>query len=213
MKEMNEEMLASLRETVRARMSSKRLRHTLAVEEMAERLSALYCPQNTMELRAAALLHDLTKELSLQEQIKLCRQYGLRVSKMERLSPKTFHARTAAALIPHTFADFATPTVIQAVRWHTTGHAGMTLTEKLIYLADYIDLSRTYPACVLLRETFFAKDVEAMTAEERMRHLDDVLLLSFDLTLKDLVEEGAPIAPDTVKARNELLLLQSNTNI
>ena len=166
-----------------------------------------------MELRAAALLHDLTKELSLQEQIKLCRQYGLRVSKMERLSPKTFHARTAAALIPHTFADFATPTVIQAVRWHTTGHAGMTLTEKLIYLADYIDLSRTYPACVLLRETFFAKDVEAMTAEERMRHLDDVLLLSFDLTLKDLVEEGAPIAPDTVKARNELLLLQSNTNI
>ena len=213
MKEMNTEMLAFLRQAVSARMSPKRLRHTLAVEEMAERLCALYCPQHILALRAAALLHDLTKELSLEEQVALCRKYGLSVSDGDLLSPKTFHARTAAALIPDAFPQFATPTVINAVRWHTTGHAGMTLTEKLIYLADYIDLSRTYPACVFLRDTFFAKDVQAMSGEERIRHLHDVLLLSYDLTLKDLIEEGAPIAPDTVKARNEILLLKNRSKL
>ena len=201
-----EKMLDALRETVRGSMSPKRFAHTAAVEEMVARLCALYCPEYTFQLRAAALLHDLTKELTPEAQEALCVAYDIPVNDEQRLSPKTYHAKTAAARIVRDFPQFADPIIIDAVRWHTTGHAGMTLTEKLLYLADYIDDSRTFSSCVLLRRYFFGADPELMTREERERHLQATLLLSFEHTLKDLLAEGAPIDEDTVRARNELLV-------
>ena len=73
-------------------------------------------------------------------------RFGLSVGKADILSPKTFHARTAAEMIKADFSDFADPIVVDAVRWHTTGRVGMTLTEQLLYLADYIDMSPSTPA-------------------------------------------------------------------
>lgn len=206
MLKITEKMLDALREEVRGSMSPKRFVHTAAVEEMIARLCALYCPEHTLPLRAAALLHDLTKELSPEAQESLCEAYDIPVDDLQRLSPKTYHAKTAAARIPRDFPQFADPIIIDAVRWHTTGHAAMTLTEKLLYLADYIDESRTFSSCVLLRRYFFGAEPEQMTREERERHLRATLLLSYEFTLKDLLAEGAPIDEDTVRARNELLV-------
>lgn len=204
--EIQESMLADLRERVMGLMSPKRFRHTVAVEEMTARLCALFCPEQTNALRAAALLHDITKELSVEAHEEICRRYGLTVTDADRLAPKTLHARTASALIADEYPAFADPTVISAVRWHTTGHAGMTLTEKLVYLADYIDESRTFPACVLLRRYFWGAEPARLTQGERDALLRDTLLLSYDLTVRDLLDEGKPIASDTVEARNELML-------
>jgi nicotinate-nucleotide adenylyltransferase len=206
MLKITEKMLDALREEVRGSMSPKRFVHTAAVEEMIARLCALYCPEHTLPLRAAALLHDLTKELSPEAQESLCEAYDIPVDDLQRLSPKTYHAKTAAARIPRDFPQFAAPIIIDAVRWHTTGHAAMTLTEKLLYLADYIDESRTFSSCVLLRRYFFGAEPEQMTREERERHLRATLLLSYEFTLKDLLAEGAPVDEDTVRARNELLV-------
>ena len=201
-----EEMLASLRERVMQLMSQKRFRHTLAVEEMVTRLCALYCPEKTQCLRAAALLHDVTKELDPEAQESLCRQYGIAVGDEERASPKLYHAQTAAEKIRADFPTFADATVISAVRWHTTGRADMTLPEKLLYLADYIDESRTFQNCVILRRYFFGASPEKMNAEERDELLRKTLILSFDMTVRDLLEEGRSIAVDTVQARNALIL-------
>ena len=201
-----EKMLDSLRETVKGSMSPKRFTHTAAVEEMVARLCALYCPEYTLQLRAAALLHDLTKELTSEAQEALCAAYDIPTDDLQRLSPKTYHAKTAVARILRDFPQFADPIIVDAVRWHTTGHAGMTLTEKLLYLADYIDDSRTFSSCVLLRRYFFGAEPELMTSEERERHLRATLLLSYEHTLKDLLAEGAPIDEDTSRARNELLV-------
>ena len=201
-----EKMLDSLRETIKGSMSPKRFVHTAAVEEMVARLCALYCPEYTLPLRAAALLHDLTKELTPEAQEALCQAYDIPVDEGQRLSPKTYHAKTAAARILRDFPAFADPIIVDAVRWHTTGHKGMTLTEKLLYLADYIDELRTFPTCVLLRRYFFGAEPELMTKEERERHLRTTLLLSYEHTLKDLLSEGAPIDEDTIRARNELLV-------
>lgn len=209
MKEITEESLSELREQVMAAMSPKRFRHTVAVEEMAERLCALFCPENTMLMRAAALLHDLTKELDAGEQETLCHAYGLPVTDCDRLAPKTFHARTAAAKITIDFPQFADPMIVDAVRWHTTGHAGMTLTEKLLYLADYIDTSRTFSNCVILRRYFFGARPEEMEMSERLALLRDTLIFSYDMTVRDLLDEGLPVAEDTIQARNELLLEQA----
>ncbi|MBQ8415593.1 MAG: HD domain-containing protein [Clostridia bacterium] len=205
MKEMNEAMLDGLRARVSQRMSPKRFYHTAAVEQMICRLCGLYCPEKELVMRSAALLHDITKELKTDEQLLLCRRYGLGVTPIDLLSPKTFHARTAAALIPNEFEEFADPTVIDAERYHTTGRADMTLTEKLLYLADYIDDSRTFESCVTLRNFFFAAEPEKMDSGEKLLHLNKTLLLSFDMTIKDLLEEGRIVAADTVNARNSIL--------
>ena len=206
MKEITEAMLEALRETVLQSMSQKRFRHTVAVEEMVVRLCALFCPEYTLQMRAAALLHDLTKELNAVEQESLCQKYGIPITDADRLAPKTFHARTAAAVIQDRAHSFDDPLIINAVRWHTTGHAGMTLTEKLLYLADYIDLSRTYQNCVILRRYFFGANPEEMGQQERETLLRDTLILSYDMTIRDLLAEDLPVAPDTVDARNELML-------
>lgn len=204
--EIREDMLRTLRQTIGGRMSPRRYAHTLAVERAVEQLCRLYAPESSAELRAAALLHDLTKEETLENQLQMCRKFGIMVSPLDVLSPKTFHAKTAAALIAQDFPDFATETVVSAVRWHTTGREGMTLTEQLLYLADYIDDTRTFEDCVRLREAFYGAHPEHMDVEQRLEHLQEVLLLSFDMTIRALLSEGAVVSEDTFKARNDVLM-------
>ena len=149
-----EESLAALRAEVMNRISPKRFRHTVAVEAMTVRLCALYCPEKTLQLRAAALLHDVTKELTDAAQETLCRELELPVTTEDRLSPKTFHAKTASALIKRDFPDYASDDIVSGVRWHTTGHDSMTVFEAIVYLADYIEDTRTFADCVALRKYF-----------------------------------------------------------
>lgn len=202
----DESRLAELRRSVSEGMSQKRFVHTAAVEEMARRIGELYLPASVDVLRAAALLHDITKEYSADKQLQICREFGIIISKQDMLTPKTFHAKTAAALIPVLYPDFADEDVISAVRWHTTGRAGMTLLEKIVYLADYIDESRTFADCVALRTLFWDAEPQTMSEEERLSHLNRVLIRSFDMTLASLIEEGAPVSDDTFSARNWLIV-------
>ncbi len=201
-----EQELTALRETVISQMTPKRYNHTAAVEDMVARLAVLYCPEESLTLRAAALLHDITKEYKLAEQIRLLEEAGKTVPAEAEFVYKTLHARTAALLVPARFPAFACETVVSAVRWHTTGRAGMTLTEKLLYLADYIDESRIFPDCVRLRSYFWSAHPETMPPEERLRHLRRTLIMSYDMTMRALINEGAIISPDTALARNELVL-------
>ena len=82
---------------------------------------------------------------------------------------------------------------------------GMTLTEKIVYLADYIDMSRKFEDCVRLREFFFSAEPEKMSESERLSHLDKTLILSFDMTIAGLIESGSVISADTFAARNSLI--------
>lgn len=191
-------------------LTSRRLGHVLAVRDMVVRLAELYCPEDTHRLQAAALLHDITKELSSGEQIALCERYHIPRTRGDVLTPKCFHAMTAAALIPDEYPEYADPRVISAVRWHTTGHEGMTLGEKLVYLADYIDESRTFPDCVTLRTLFWTVDPAQMNMQARLAHLRTILITSYDMTISGLIREGTPISMDTFQARNELLYEQQN---
>ena len=207
-----EQELDTLRKTIIGQMSPKRYTHTAAVEEMVTRLAALYCPEETIVLRAAALLHDITKEYDIPTHVRILREAGESMPAGAEFSHKTFHARTAAIIIPQSYTMFATEKVISAVRWHTTGRDRMTLTEKLLYLADYIDESRMFPDCVRLRSYFWSANPESMSMEDRFVHLRRTLIMSFDMTMRALINEGAVISPDTAFARNELALEELMTD-
>ncbi len=201
----DERQIDALRERVRSTMSERRFTHTAEVERMTMRLAELYAPEKVDVLRAAALLHDITKEKSTEEQLEILRTHGVVVSDLDRYSPKTLHARTAVEVIKEEYCEFATPELLSAVERHTTGHANMTVLDGVIYLADYIDMSRKFEDCIRLREYFWGKDPQLMSKEAREAHLWQTLILSFDMTLKALIEEGSPISADTVKARNSLI--------
>lgn len=202
----SEEMLATLREKMKGEMGEKRYNHTLEVEKMAARLGEIYAPDKVSELRAAALLHDVTKERSVDEHIAICESAGLVVSVAERKSPKMFHAKTGALVIPQRYPEFAVESIIEAVRYHTTGKADMSIMEKIIYLADYIDMSRSFGDCVALRNYFFDFDFDNASDKEKLEHLNDTLIMSYDLTIRGLLEDGKHINDTTFEARNFLIL-------
>ena len=211
----SEEKINALRDSIATNenISQKRRNHILEVEKMAVRLGRIYAPDKLDVISAAALLHDYTKELSYDRQLAVCLEYGYIPTEGELSAPKTLHAITVSLIIPKSFPDFDCPEVVSAVRWHTTGHAGMTLIEKLIFLADYIDESRTYDECVGLRRAFFEKEPEKMTESERLAHLSDILILAYEKTVRSLLDRRRPICPDTVAAYNELVCEKIKTGV
>ena len=88
----------------------------------------------------------------------------------------------------------------------------MSLIGKLLYLADYIEETRTFEDCITLRHCFYDTiDSCKDDAAALIRHLDQVLLCSFDMTIRDLLNNHAPIDPNTTAARNALLFSASHS--
>ncbi len=194
------QVLDTLRRDVQSEMSPYRFSHTAGVEKMAARLAALYCPEREGELRAAALLHDITKEYDNERQLAVMEKHGVVLRPDELESPKVWHGMTAALEIPHRYPTLATPELISAVRWHTTGRAGMTLTDAILYLADYIEEGRAFPDCVALRDMFFDAAPEKMEHAARLAHLGAVICRSLEMTVEELERSGSPICLDTEAA-------------
>ena len=181
----SEEALDELRERVRPYMNEKRYRHTLGVERECEKLGKLLLPDKVNKLRAAALLHDITKMLSLEKQLKLCTLFDIIYRKGDIMSPKLFHAKTASELIKRDFPEYADDEIVSAVRWHTTGRRGMTTFESIVYLADYIEDTRTFPDCVELRKFFW--DSYNNDKSDLQNVFLKTTIRSFDMTIGGLI--------------------------
>lgn len=205
---MNE--LSQLKEQIKTYIGGKRLSHTYAVEEEVEVLAELYgiTGEDKLRLCRAALLHDITKEKKGEEQAALYASLGIEGAEVDLRSPKVMHAKSAAALVKQDFPSIADDVLCAQIRWHTTGRADMTLCEKLLYLADYIEKTRTFEDCVTLRRHFYAKMKKTSDMRERLALLDEILIESFDMTIRALLDGGEMIGTDTIEARNALICAQ-----
>lgn len=195
------EFMDKIRSDLPGFISGRRLSHTYSVMEEASRLGRLYglCDKDIRRLEAAGLLHDITKEKSFEEQLSLCRHFGYLYTSDDICSPKVLHSITGAYLAREKYGDTVDDIIFNAIKYHTTGRPDMSIYEKILYLADYIEPARTFGDCVKLRELFYLAD--DFTEE----HLDRILLISYDMTLSSLISEGQYIHPVTVSARNYLI--------
>lgn len=166
-----------------------RIRHIRGTEETAEALAVRW-GADPAKARRAAILHDCTKYLSVEEQISLCARYGEVPDRVERENPKLLHAKTGALIAREEFG--ADAEIFGAIYWHTTGRAGMTLLEKIIYLADYMEPGRSFPGVEHLRAL-------AETS------LNKAVLLGFEMSIREMEERGLPLHSGTVEARDWLL--------
>ncbi len=176
-------------------LSSERLSHTLSVEREVARLCDLLGIPEKKELCLAALYHDLTKEKSLEEQSGIFEQFGVDPTPEDLASPSVLHGMTAALLAER---DGLPGFACDAVRYHTTGRANMTLFDKILYFADYIEERRTHQVCQKARKDLYKGLPEGIP--ERRAWLDRCLLLVLAGTVSHLKEEGRPVHPRSLEA-------------
>ena len=183
-------------------VSEKRFSHTLGVEKEAYNLGLIFMPEKAEKLRLTGLLHDITKDFKTENQLELCKEYGICVD-LDNLVPKLLHSKTGCELARRTFGDeVVDDEVYNGILYHTTGRENMTLFESLIYLADYIEETRTFEDCIKLRNYFYDNIKLANNHQEKIEVLRKTMILSFDLTIKNLIDEGKRIDKDTINARN-----------
>ncbi len=118
----------------------KRFSHTLGVMDTARDLAICY-RQDVKKAMLAALLHDCAKGTAYQERVGLCQQYGLDVSEAERMNPELLHAKLGS-YFAETKYGVSDPEILDAITYHTTGRPKMTILDKIIYIADYIEPGR-----------------------------------------------------------------------
>lgn len=180
--------ISQLRPVALSYLKHKRIPHVLGTEQEAIRLAERY-GADVEKARIAALLHDCTKKLDMESQLALCAHYGIELDELEQVSLKLLHSKTGAALARDVFG--VDEEIYNAIWWHTTGHANMTLLEKIIYLADYIEPSRDFPGVDKLRSVCY-------------KDLNEGLLLGLEMTIREMTDMGNPVHRATLEARDAL---------
>ena len=177
-------------------MSEYRYEHTISVVNECIELAKLFNIDNKT-LVVSAYLHDISKELDLKEQLDICKEMKIEIPSDCISSPKTLHAFTAPAVIKRDFPEFYTKDIVDAVTYHTTGREDMSLCEKLLFLADYIEPKRKFDDCKLLREYFYNNK-----SKDWYKTLDEKIFTALKFTISDLLDKKAFIYPKTVSAYN-----------
>lgn len=181
----------NLKELLKTKLDEKRYYHSLCVADEAARLSKRY-NEDENKAYTAGLLHDITKNLSFEEQLQMFSKYGIFLSSVEKHSASVWHGLTAALYVENEL-KISDPQILSAIKCHTTGKANMTLFEKIIYIADLTSKDRNYP------------DVE-YTRSLLEDSIDKAIIYVLKFTLKKLSEKNAVIHPDTLDAYNYLII-------
>lgn len=170
---------------VKSHLSDKRWNHTVNVVSEAEKLCQMY-GGDMEKCVTAAIFHDVVKELPNEELNALVRKFGFDEKYID--SPNLSHGKIAAALLKHEWG-IDDEDIINAVSYHTTGRAGMSKTEKIVFIADAIEPTRVYSGVEAIRKATY-------------EDLDRGCLKSLTDTVEHLKEKGVSyIDEDTLRAR------------
>ena len=176
--------MEELEQVVISLLKPSRVKHVLGCRDTAAALAEKW-GANVTDAARAGLLHDITKALDGPLQLTLCQEYGTILDDFSKRYPKTLHALTGSLVAERIFGE--NKAVVDAIRSHTTGKAGMTLLEKIIYVADYMEPNRDFPGVERLRQLAFTD-------------MDAALKLGLEYTLEHLKRQGAEVSPESQAA-------------
>ena len=176
---------------LRQRLKSDRFTHSLNVAQSARELAEIYGADPAL-CYTAGLLHDVTKNASAEEHLALFRKAGVTLTPTEAQNRKLWHAMSGAAYMQYEMG-IENEDMLRAVRYHTTGRAGMTLPERIVYIADFVSAERCYD------------DVDVMRSLAAVS-LEQAMLYALRYTIPDLIRKGQTIHEDSLALYNELIL-------
>ena len=182
-----EEAVEAAKSYLRANMKPSRREHTERVVKTAQKLADRFGADVT-KATVAAWFHDLARNLPPEELDEKVRSWDLDKDLIGR--PNLSHSKVACEMMKRQFG-IDDEDILAAVSYHTTGRAGMSLLEKVVFLADGIEPGRDYPGVDAIRE-----------ASEK--DLDMGCLMSLENTIEHVEKQGAYMDPDTIRARDHL---------
>ncbi|MFD0871477.1 putative nicotinate-nucleotide adenylyltransferase [Chlamydia abortus] len=174
---------------VREQMPEQRWLHTQGVMETSVVLAGRF-GADPVKADLAALLHDYCKYWPIEQQRKVIEQAGLADDLLQYDKP-LWHA-PAGAWVAEQELGINDKEILDAIRYHTSGRPGMTLLDKIVCLADYIEPGRDFPGVEQIRSL----------AE---LSLERALIAGFDSTISFLLQKGQKVYPMTIMARNSLI--------
>ncbi len=179
------------KEILKARLTEKRFIHSLNVADSAKELARLYgYDENTAY--TAGLIHDVCKDAPLGEQLAYMLEKKASLTDIEINTSKLYHAMCGSLFIKYEFG-IENQDIINAVRYHTTGKKDMSLLEKIVFIADFISAERDYNGVEIMREKAF-------------RSLDEAIAEGLSFTIKELIDNGRVVHPDTLDAYNDAVM-------
>jgi len=172
-------------------VTKKRFIHSLNVMNCAVELAKRY-EVDTEKAAIAGLLHDCAKSIKDDEALRLCEKFNIELDNITRYQPSLLHGPIGSKIaeIEYGINDRE---ILSAIYYHTTGCENMSLFEKIIYIADYIEPGRRFPG---------VEEVRKAAAE----NIDDAILMSLDRTINNVILRGGLLHPNTVNARNYIII-------
>ena len=180
-----------LKSLIKPRMGEYRYIHSVNVSKKAVELAQIY-GGDTEKAMIAGMLHDITKETPVEEQLKIITEGGIILDDVEKSSSKLWHPISGSVYIRDT-VGITDSDIINSVRFHTTGRAGMSLLEKIIFVADFTGDERNYNGVDIMRE-------------KSLRSLEEAMLYGVQFTINDLSKRMMTIHPNALACYNELIL-------
>lgn len=177
---------------VQKHLTCQRFYHSQCVAAEAARLARRY-GADVEQARLAGILHDIMKDTPPEEQLKILGDSGIILTDMQRRTPKLWHSLCGAAYLEHTLG-VTDQAVLQAVRCHTGGRSGMTLLDKVLFVADYISADRDYPGVEDMRQ---AAD----------RSLEEAMVEGIAFTVNETMGQRRLLGQESIAAYNEALVI------
>ena len=172
-------------------LPERRLKHSMNVSQCAVKLSEIYS-YDMEKAKLAGLIHDCAKYFNDDQVEDSIKKFNIELDSLEENNIALSHSVIGSYVIQETF-NIKDEDIINAVKYHTTGRENMSILEKIIYIADLIEEGRKFPLVDKLRELAYNGS------------LDEALLLSFNNTIKFVMDNNQLIHPRTVSARNYIL--------
>ncbi|MCI9273335.1 MAG: HD domain-containing protein [Clostridiales bacterium] len=179
------------KEAVEPKLSQARWIHSLNVSKEAVKLAKKY-GADPQKAEIAGLLHDIMKDTDPEEQLQILQQFGIILTNIELAAPKLWHAMSGAAYLAHCLGE-TDPDILNAVRYHTTARKGMSLLEKVIYIADFTSAERDYEGVEQMRKA---------AGQSLEKAMEEGLIF----TIQDLSGRKLPVHPDTLDAYNDWII-------
>lgn len=177
--------LRKIRKAMEKNLNSRRYEHTLGVEYTAASLAMRY-EESIYKAQLAGLLHDCAKCQTDEKNLSVCEKHNISINEVERKNPYLLHAKVGSFLAMEEYG-VKDSDVIHAILNHTTGRPGMSLLEKIIYIADYIEPCRKQaPNLTEIRRQAFID-------------IDRALLMILEDTLTYLQSSGSAFDPMTLR--------------
>lgn len=149
------------RKKLKQALDKDRYQHTIGVAYTATSL-AMSHGYDINKAYLAGLMHDCAKCIPLEEKLQLCKKYHVKLTQSELDNPALIHAKLGAYVAKKQYG-IEDEDILLAIRYHTTGRPEMSLLEKIIYIADYIEpYRRPLPNMKEIRETAFRDIDEAL---------------------------------------------------